>query len=132
MGELIAAVDEVHCLTSLAGFEALLREKRVVTYGQPFYAGWGLTIDRNPPSRRGRRLSLEQLVAGTLLHYARYFDPLTKLPCPAEVLIARFDNTELWRPSPLVRLRRFEGRIVYLLRAIGRLCTTKVVHQETP
>ena len=121
MGDLIAAVDEVHCLTSLAGFEALLRGKRVVTYGQPFYAGWGLTIDRNPPPRRGRKLTLEQLAAGTLFHYARYFDPLTKLPCPAEVLLARFDDPDLWRPSVLVRLRRFEGRLVHILRAILRL-----------
>ena len=33
-------------MTSLTGFDALLRGKRVVTYGQPFYAGWGLTEDR--------------------------------------------------------------------------------------
>lgn len=37
IGELLSAVDEVHVLTSLAGFEALQRSKRVVTYGQPFY-----------------------------------------------------------------------------------------------
>src|SRR5699024_3844749 len=30
----LAAVDEVHTLTSLVGFEALLRGKRVVTYGR--------------------------------------------------------------------------------------------------
>ncbi|MDR3569722.1 MAG: hypothetical protein P4L43_16975 [Syntrophobacteraceae bacterium] len=132
MGELIAGVDEVHCLTSLAGFEALLRDKRVVTYGQPFYAGWGLTIDRNPPPRRGRKITLEQLVAGTLLRYARYFDPLTKLPCTAEVLLSRFDDPDLWRPTVLVRLRRIEGRIVYHLRAIRRLFVTKAVHQEAP
>uniref|UniRef100_UPI004047310B capsular polysaccharide biosynthesis protein n=1 Tax=Orrella sp. TaxID=1921583 RepID=UPI004047310B len=42
----IFACDEVHTMTSLTGFDALLRGKRVVTYGQPFYAGWGLTEDR--------------------------------------------------------------------------------------
>ncbi|MCK7513769.1 MAG: hypothetical protein MZV70_63660 [Desulfobacterales bacterium] len=47
-------VDEVHTLTSLAGFEALLRGKRVVAYGQPFYAGWGLTTDFLPPRARRR------------------------------------------------------------------------------
>ena len=41
MGRLLDAVDEVHTLTSLAGFEALLRGKAVVTWGLPFYAGWG-------------------------------------------------------------------------------------------
>lgn len=49
MTALIACVDEVHTMTSLAGFEALLRKRSVVTYGQPFYAGWGLTEDVAPP-----------------------------------------------------------------------------------
>lgn len=74
----IEASDEVHTITSQAGFEALLRGKRVVTYGQPFYAGWGLTLDRaaNGPvlQRRQRRLSLDELVAGTLLRYPLYWD----------------------------------------------------------
>jgi capsular polysaccharide export protein len=35
----LSAVDEVHTLTSLAGFQALLRGKPVTCYGQPFYAG---------------------------------------------------------------------------------------------
>lgn len=68
------AAHEVHAMTSLVGFEALLREKEVVVYGQPFYAGWGLTEDRHPIARRTRRLSLDELVAGTLLRYPRYLD----------------------------------------------------------
>lgn len=72
MGALLAEVDEVHCLTSLAGFEALLRGKRVVCYGQPFYAGWGLTEDKQPLARRTRRLMLDELVAGALILYPRY------------------------------------------------------------
>ncbi len=60
IGELLSAVDEVHVLTSLAGFEALQRSKRVVTYGQPFYAGWGLTDDAYPVTRRARKLSLDE------------------------------------------------------------------------
>lgn len=72
MSAMLDAVDEVHVLTSLAGFEALLRGKRVVTYGQPFYAGWGLTDDRTAPPRRTRTLTLEQLVAGTLILYPAY------------------------------------------------------------
>lgn len=72
MGELLAEVDEVHVLTSLAGFEALLRGKRVVCHGQPFYAGWGLTDDAVPVERRKRRLTLDELVAGALIAYPRY------------------------------------------------------------
>ena len=74
----IEASDEVHTMTSLAGFDALLRGKRVVTYGQPFYAGWGLTHDlaENPTAyaRRTRQLSLDELVAGALLRYPIYWD----------------------------------------------------------
>lgn len=67
--------DEVHTMTSLTGFEALLRGKTVYCYGLPFYAGWGLTHDALPCPRRTRRLSLHQLVAGTLLHYPCYVHP---------------------------------------------------------
>jgi capsular polysaccharide export protein len=63
---------EVHTMTSLVGFEALLRGLPVVTYGQPFYAGWGLTVDHAPLARRTRRLTLDELVAGALLRYPRY------------------------------------------------------------
>jgi capsular polysaccharide export protein len=76
MGALLKQVDEVHTLTSLTGFEALLRGMKVVTYGMPFYAGWGLTEDRGmkaeTASRRQRRLNLDELVAGTLLLYPTY------------------------------------------------------------
>ncbi|MEN9578820.1 MAG: hypothetical protein RJA70_1829 [Pseudomonadota bacterium] len=74
----IDACDELHTLTSLAGFDALLRGKRVTTHGQPFYAGWGLTRDLATDgvalARRQRRLSLDELVAGTLLRYPIYWD----------------------------------------------------------
>jgi len=77
MGTLLSAVDEVHVLTSLAGFEALLRGKKVTCYGQPFYAGWGLTDDRTPPARRTRSLTLDELVAGALLLYPTYVSRVT-------------------------------------------------------
>ena len=67
--------DEVHTMTSLTGFEALLRHKTVYCYGLPFYAGWGLTHDELPIPRRSRRLSLWQLIAGTLVYYPQYVHP---------------------------------------------------------
>ena len=82
-------VQEVHTIGSLAGFEALLRGLRVVTYGRPFYAGWGLTEDRDPPPRRGRAVGLDALVAAALILYQRSTDPVTGLPCEPEVLAAR-------------------------------------------
>jgi capsular polysaccharide export protein len=69
--QLLAVSHEVHTMTSLAGFEALLRGLDVVVYGRPFYAGWGLTTDL-PPFDRGQLLSLNQLVAGALIRYPRY------------------------------------------------------------
>lgn len=75
--ELLQAVDEVHVLTSLAGFEALLRGRKVVTYGCPFYAGWGLTEDRESLPRRQRHLSLDELVAGVLILYPTYVSRIT-------------------------------------------------------
>ncbi|MCU0661585.1 MAG: capsular polysaccharide biosynthesis protein [Myxococcota bacterium] len=71
------AAVAVHTMTSLVGFEALLRGLEVATYGQPFYSGWGLTRDRHPVERRTRTLSLDELVAGTLIHYPRYFNVVT-------------------------------------------------------
>ncbi len=74
----IDACDEVHTMTSLTGFDALLRDKKVVTYGQPFYAGWGLTDDVYSSGeafkRRTRKLNIDQLVAGALIHYPVYWD----------------------------------------------------------
>lgn len=89
MNELLPHVHEVHTLSSLTGFEALLRGVPVCTYGAPFYAGWGLTTDRAVFPRRTRRVSLDELIAGTLLLYPRYFDWESGLPCEAEVLLTR-------------------------------------------
>jgi capsular polysaccharide export protein len=105
---LLAEIDELHTLTSLAGFEALLRGRRVVVYGRPFYAGWGLTTDV-AKVERGRRLAVEELVAGALILYPRYLDPVTRLPCGPEVVIERLDDPELWRPGILVLARRLQG-----------------------
>jgi capsular polysaccharide export protein len=84
----LAVSHEVHTMTSLVGFEALLRELPVVTYGQPFYAGWGLTSDRAPLERRTRRLSLDELVAGTLLRYPRYFSWSARSFCTASDMVS--------------------------------------------
>ncbi|WP_298965884.1 capsular polysaccharide biosynthesis protein [uncultured Methylobacterium sp.] len=84
----IEAADRVETMTSLIGFEALLRGKPVTTHGLPFYAGWGLT-ESPPCPRRTRRLTLDELVAGALIAYPRYVDPRTGLPCPPEVLVRR-------------------------------------------
>jgi capsular polysaccharide export protein len=51
------------------------------------------------------------LVAGVLILYPRYLDPLTRLPCGPEVIIERLDQPELWRPGALVLARRLQGAL---------------------
>ncbi len=108
---LLADCDGVHVISSLAGFEALCRGVAVTTHGVPFYAGWGLTRDLGPiPARRRRRRSLDELIAAVLILYPRYLDPVTRLPCPPEVLVERMAKGEAAVSSPLVALREWQGR----------------------
>jgi len=113
MASLLDSVDAVHVLTSLAGFEALIRGCEVVTHGRPFYAGWGLTRDLAPPieRRRGRTVTKAQLVAATLILYPRYLDPVTKLPCPPEILVERLAAQPIPQETLLTRFRRLQGRL---------------------
>lgn len=107
---LIAMVDDVHVITSLAGFEALLHGKSVVTHGTPFFAGWGLTRDLTPPpSRRDQSRTIDELTAATLLRYPRYLDPVTSLPCTAEILVMRLLSGVQRQNVALVPLRRLVG-----------------------
>jgi capsular polysaccharide export protein len=86
MHDLLQQVDEIHVLTSLAGFEALLRHKPVVCWGHPFYAGWGLTRDDRPHPRRTKRRSLAELVAGSLVRYPVYVSGTGRRCSPEETV----------------------------------------------
>lgn len=109
---LVECVDAVHVLSSLTGFEALLRGRDVIVHGVPFYAGWGLTRDLAPmPARRTRRLTIDMLVAGALIRYPRYLDPVTGLPCSPEILIERMAAGAAAAPTWLTRVRRAQGRL---------------------
>jgi capsular polysaccharide export protein len=105
----MAMADRVETVSSLAGFEALIRGKPVTVHGQPFYAGWGLSEDLRPPPRRTRRLTIEQLVAGVLLAYPRYLDPVSGRVCPAELAVQRLAQMRLQQPGLAGRLRRDAG-----------------------
>ncbi|WP_437887940.1 capsular polysaccharide biosynthesis protein [Phytobacter sp. V91] len=80
----IQQADELHTMTSLSGFEALMHGKKVYCYGMPFYAGWGLTHDEHRLSRRTRQLSLDDLVWQTLIAYPTYIHPQRLAPMSAE------------------------------------------------
>ncbi|MHA6205819.1 capsular polysaccharide export protein, LipB/KpsS family [Dyella soli] len=101
MADMLPQVDEVHVLTSLAGFEALLRHKAVTAYGQPFYAGWGLTKDVVPVTRRTRRLALDDLVAAVLILYPRYISRVSGQLITVE---SALDELSAWRDAAPVRM----------------------------
>jgi capsular polysaccharide export protein len=113
---LLDQVDAVHVLTSLTGFEALLRGREVVVHGQPFYAGWGLTRDLAPPPRRGRILTVAELAAAALILYPLYLDPLSGQPCSPETMIQRLSGSSGRQSALLPALRRMQG---WVRRRVG-------------
>ncbi len=102
---LIEVADEVHTLTSLAGFDALLRGKKVFTYGMPFYAGWGLTHDAiaDIPAR-SRPLTLDMLTAGALLRYPLYWDWTLGRFTTVEAIVSQL-SAQAQRPLSPIQLR---------------------------
>ncbi|EGK8096059.1 capsular polysaccharide biosynthesis protein [Campylobacter lari] len=112
--------DEVHTITSTSGFDALLRGKKVVVYGKPFYAGWGLTSDLHEIPRRTRVLSLEELVAGALILYPRYIHPKSKNLCEVELALDIMLKMQKDYFSKFY-LRWFMDIRIYILRKIRRL-----------
>jgi capsular polysaccharide export protein len=102
---LLEHVDAVWTMTSLLGFEALLRGVPVTTLGTPFYAGWGLTKDLGDvPPRRRATVSLEGLVHAALIDYPRYLDPHSGLPCPVEVIVDRLSTNSIPRRGAANRI----------------------------
>jgi len=88
----LSVVDEVHTMTSLVGFEGLMRELKVVCYGIPFYSGWGLTQDFHTVERRTRKLSLNELVHATLIDYPMYMDWRTNTLTTPEVIVEQLSQ----------------------------------------
>jgi len=113
MDQLLEEVDALHVLTSLAGFEALLRGVPVHTWGLPFYAGWGLTRDQLACGRRGRRLSLDELVYGALVAYPRYVSRHSGWALEPEEAV---EELLAWRQEPTGRLAWWQ----HLFRHWGR------------
>lgn len=92
ISKLLDVASEVYTISSLVGFEALLRGKKVFTFGTPFYASYGLTHDYFNITRRRKNLTLLELVYATLIEYPQYFDRITKLPCEVEDILNSFIN----------------------------------------
>ncbi len=117
MAGLYQRIDELHVMSSLAGFEALCRGVRVVSWGKPFYGGWGLTEDREIFQRRPRRVTLDELVAATLILYPHYADPVSGVPCSVEDFVGAIERLRAeGRASPPAG-----GVLRLMLRQLGRL-----------
>lgn len=114
--------DEVHTMTSLVGFEALIRGISVHTYGMPFYAGWGLAEDRVQCIRRTRQLSIDELIAGTLILYPRYIHPDTNDRCEIEELLHSLEKQRSsYKNSLLTKIRnRVSRKSQQILRMIRK------------
>ncbi|MBA1360619.1 capsular polysaccharide biosynthesis protein [Burkholderia gladioli] len=119
---LIDNSDELHTLSSLSGFDALIRGKQVHTYGLPFYAGWGLTQDALPQPWRERRLTLDALVAGVMLRYPLYWDWRLGLFTTPEAVVAKLAEPA---SRPLGRLR---GSRTRQFAKILRWCRNVIRH----
>ena len=124
LDSVLVLADEVHTMTSLVGFEALLRGKQVHTYGMPFYAGWGLTVDIRRCERRERSRTLDELVAATYILYPRYLNPETGKLCEVEELLevldgerSRYNTDKMYKMQ--VDLRNwFSRKMQWVLRGI--------------
>lgn len=112
--DLLDRVHHVETMTSLAGFEALIRGLTVAAHGRPFYAGWGLSEDLAPGADRGRRLALDELVAGAMILYPRYLDPVAMKPCSAEQLLDRLSAAREAAPPSALAI----GRLAHLVMRV--------------
>jgi capsular polysaccharide export protein len=120
LDSVLELADEVHTMTSLVGFEALIRGKKVYTYGMPFYAGWGLTTDTRRCNRRAIVRTIDELVAAAFILYPRYIDPQTNKLCEIELLLKKIDE-EKNRYNTKILFREYVNGRNFLSRKIQLL-----------
>ncbi|WP_199608807.1 capsular polysaccharide biosynthesis protein [Flocculibacter collagenilyticus] len=111
-------IDEIHTMTSLSGFEALIFGVEVHTWGQPFYAGWGLTKDHVPINRRESNKSLEELAYCSLIEYPNYIDWDTGLNVEVEDLIDKLASQASKEIERLSRIQRWQLKSKLLLNTL--------------
>lgn len=99
----ILCADEIHTMTSQAGFEALMHGKPVHCYGRPFYSGWGRTFDHAAKSWRGAYISLDKLVFGVLIHYPRYIDPISLKQVSVEHVVNLLESARAKAGKSLIK-----------------------------
>ena len=70
------------------------------------------------PPRRRAQPNIEALAHAVLIDYPRYYDPKTKLHCPAEIAVLRLSQGDIPAPNRTKRL-------VSKLQRIYRNITTR-------
>ena len=113
--QMLTHIDRLHVMTSLAGFEAMLQGVDVVCHGMPFYAGWGLTTDMLPNTRRRARLCLDSLVFATLIHYPLYVSRSSGYYASAEQTLEHLNQ---WKAQGEGKTRLFKKLVRKVLNAL--------------
>jgi len=88
---LLEGAVAVYTVSSQLGFEAVLAGHRPRVFGQPFYAGWGLSQDETPLPRRRRVLTRVQLFALAMLEYPVWYDPLRDRLCDFDEVLDQME-----------------------------------------
>ena len=119
----------VYTVSSGMGFEAILAGHKPHVFGQPFYSGWGLTEDRQPVNRRGRKLTRAQLFAGAMMLYPTWHDPYRDALCQIEQVLDTLEararawredhqgyvatGMRLWKRRPLAEFFKADAAMVF-------------------
>ncbi|MCK0138437.1 capsular polysaccharide biosynthesis protein [Aliiroseovarius sp. F47248L] len=95
---LLEGAQAVYTVSSGMGFEAILAGHKPHVFGQPFYAGWGLTVDDRPVDRRTRTLTRTQLFMGAMILYPTWYDPYRDELCEVETVLDTLEaRAHAWR-----------------------------------
>lgn len=116
----------VYTVSSQMGFEAIMAGHRPRVFGQPFYAGWGLTADENPVARRERRLTRAQLFAAAMILAPAWYDPCRDRLCSFEEAVDQLEaETRAFREDR-------QGHVAVGMRLWKRPQLQKVFGRERP
>ncbi|MCY9872368.1 hypothetical protein [Vibrio barjaei] len=116
ISELLLKCSDVHVITSLLGFEALIRGAKVHCHGMPFYAGWGLTTDYATTPRRGRQLSIDELVLGSLFVYPQYISKFGKPEVSFLKYVADLIKENEQKPKTFFTMPKAITKLINLIR----------------
>lgn len=132
---LFAGAVAVYAHSSTLGFEAIYSGLKPRIFGQPWYAGWGLTQDENAPARRERVLTRPQLFAGAMVLYPVWYDPVGDRLCEVEDAIAHLAaGARAWREDrrgyAMAGMRAWKRP--HLRRAFGREVPVRFARRVPP